>query len=264
MGIKKIVTVASILFALSILNFGNYYIYDVPSELASGFLMYFDKTPADTSFLYTLSSAPSTVMSLISGFLVSWLTPTLTAAICTYMIFLSSVVTMYGTHSAKYNFIIIGRVMFGAFSDANQVAQKTLVTEVFFGRFLSIATGLCQVMNNLGLSASNFLTAGFWLNSRNISVPFFWAAISCAVSFLGVIIWVIVEMTNYKKNILDDPSKKKQKKREALKEPLKSAKVQFNAVSSNTAQKKGIDFSAIKDLKSLRIFLVIGNIVFGL
>ena len=60
-----------ILVALTSLNFGNYYIYDVPQELASAFLRFFDKTPADSEFLYTIYSAPATVMALVSGFLIS-------------------------------------------------------------------------------------------------------------------------------------------------------------------------------------------------
>ena len=63
----------------------------------------------------------SIVMSIASGFISSWLTPTLTAVISTYMLFFSSVVTMYGAHTRNYNFIIIGRIIFGSFIDANQV-----------------------------------------------------------------------------------------------------------------------------------------------
>ena len=68
---------------------------------------------------------------------------------------------MFGTHTRNYSFILVGRIIYGIFAEPNQISQNTLVSEVFYGKFLSVATGLSQVVNNLGLAGSNFLSGVF-------------------------------------------------------------------------------------------------------
>ena len=263
MGLKSKLTISLILLCLTFLNFGNYYIFDVPQELAGDFLRYFDKTPADSEHLYSFYSIPATPMALLSGFIISWLTPTLTIVISTYMIFISAVLTLWGVHSINYNYVLLGRFVYGVFAEPNQISQNSLISEVFFGKFLSLATGLGQVVNNLGLAGSIFLTGRFWLTSRNMSVPFFWAALSCIVSFVGASVWSLIELGNYKKVIEDGQNKT------SIKASDENENENQNNSNEEILEKKThshggkIDFSMIKDLNDGLIILCMGNLMLG-
>lgn len=245
------------LISLASLNFGNYYIQDIPQELAGNFLTFFNKTPADVEFLYTLYSTPATIMAVVSGFVISWLTPTLTAVIAAYMMFFSAALSMLGTHTHEYKWILIGRFIYGLFGEPIQITQNTLIAEVFDGKSLSLAVGLGQVTSNLGLSASNYLTGKVWLSSRNISVPFFFGAISCMISVLSSFTWAFIDIFGYKK-FLDSESENDNSSTEPLKEDNESALAMSDKEEEGTHSHGGkIDFSMIKDLKDPVIIILI-------
>lgn len=183
------------------LNFGNYYIWDLPQELAGDFLRYFEKDPSDIEDLYSLFYLPSTVMALASGFLIRGLGASISCMICSFMIVVSSIVSAYGVQVRKFEYINYGRLIYGLFAGVNYVSQSTIISEIYFGKHLSIAAGISLAINNMGLAGSNFLTAKIWLSSRNMLLPFFVAAFTCAFSCFAANIWGILDMTNYKKKL---------------------------------------------------------------
>lgn len=53
------------------MNYGNYYINDIPQALGDYFTDYFDKTPEDVEFLYSLYSMFALPMTLLGGLIVT-------------------------------------------------------------------------------------------------------------------------------------------------------------------------------------------------
>ena len=113
----------------------------------------------------------------------------------------SSIVTAYGVQIREFPYINYGRLIYGLFAGINYVSQSTIISEVFFGKHLSLAAGFSLAVNNLGLAISNFLTAKLWLSSRNMLMPFFVAALTCAGSSFGANVWGVIDMTTYKKKL---------------------------------------------------------------
>jgi hypothetical protein len=64
-------TVIYVLICLIFMNYGNYYINDIPQELGDYFTDYFDKTPEDVEFLYSLYSIVALPMTLLGGLIVT-------------------------------------------------------------------------------------------------------------------------------------------------------------------------------------------------
>ena len=139
---------------------------------------------------------------------------------------------------------------------------------MFYGKFLSLATGLAQVVNNLGLAASNFLTGKVWLSSRNMSVPFFWAALSCVVSVVASFVWAFIEIFGYDKLIEEKSSSSGNSKQgeegtliESASENVEIGTEEEEIVSHSHGGK--IDFSMIKDMKDPLILLCLANLMLG-
>ena len=139
---KKIWISFTILTSLSLINFGSRYIYDVPQALAGEFMSRFTVKQDDIELLYALDSIPGIFMAFLAGFIVSIISPLNTSLICTYLIFISAILTAWGVHSEKYGMIVAGRLVYGIFGEPLNVAQSTLLSIWFTGNSLSFASGL--------------------------------------------------------------------------------------------------------------------------
>lgn len=69
------------------------------------------------------------------------------------------------------------------------VAQNTILSEWFGGKILSIATGLNQTVNNLGLTGSYYLTGVLFDFNHGNYLPFFAGFLSCLISFLANLVY---------------------------------------------------------------------------
>lgn len=183
-----------VLFFSCCLNFGNYYIYDVPQELAGAFLREFHLSPSNIEFLYTLNSIPSIFLAFIGGFIVKKMTARTASLMGTYLVLMSSVVTAFGVFFENYNVILAGRVIYGLMSEICMVSQNTILSDWFSGKYLTLASGINQMVNNSGLAASFFLTSEFYNRTKSIFWPFFWAAVSCLFSFLCNVVYSCLDI----------------------------------------------------------------------
>lgn len=111
-----------VLASAACINFGNYYIFDVPQELAGAFLKEFNLTPANIELLYTIYSIPSIFMAFLGGFIVKSLSARTAALMTSYFTLMSAVVTAFGVYFENYNMVIGGRVIYGIFGEICMVA----------------------------------------------------------------------------------------------------------------------------------------------
>lgn len=175
--------IIKLLLPAILLNLGNYYIYDIPQELAFSFMNQFKKTPEDVSFLYTLYSIPSIPFAFLGGFIVKKLNSSRSSLFATGAILISSLITLLGVQTTSYFLIQIGRVLYGVTGELNMVAQNTILAEWFSGKILSLAIGFNQTVNNLGLTGSYLLTGMLFEYKKGNFLPFFAGFLSCLISF---------------------------------------------------------------------------------
>lgn len=116
-SLKKWVIELGVLVSLSLLCFGSVYIFDVPQELAGEFMTRFSKNEADIEYLYALYSTPGIFMAFLGGFAVSFITPLISGLLCTYFIFMASVLIAFGVHQETYWMITSGRFVYGLFGE---------------------------------------------------------------------------------------------------------------------------------------------------
>lgn len=216
-------------------NYGNYYISDIPQEMSKGFLNYFNKTPEDVEFLYSLYSMGATPMAVLGGFFVASFTATRVCLICSFGVFLSSIITFWGINSKDYLMILGGRLLYGLTAEPNQVAQMTLISEIFTGKFLSLATGLNQAVNNLGYASSYFFNPKMYIDSRGITLPFFVGGLACMLSSTTAAFWAFIEI--FKGGVLKG--------------------------KSNHGGGHKINLKLISDIKDIEVILGILNMILG-
>lgn len=174
-------------------NFGNMYINDIPQQMSKGFLNYFNITQQDIQFLYSLYSLGATPMALLGGFLVTYFTSNLTSLFSNFGSFISTILTYIGIYYKKYYLVMISRVLFGISAETFIVAQLSQISEIFTGKYLSLATGLNQAFNSLGFAVSFFVNPKMYLESRGIFLPFFLGGIACFICTLFCLIWTFID-----------------------------------------------------------------------
>jgi MFS family permease len=145
---------AAVLSCLILQNYGNYYLTDIPQELGNSFTTYFNKTPQDVEFLYSIYALFALPMTLLGGVVINAWSPRTSGLILTAMIFFSSIISWLGCIAGgetkpqkgklqgQYWLIMFGRMVYGFAAEVNEVAQNTLINKWFDGKILSIASGL--------------------------------------------------------------------------------------------------------------------------
>ena len=163
-----------VLTCLILMNYGNYYLQDIPQQLGDNFLDYFHKTPQDVEFLYSIYAFFAMPMTLFGGMVIASWGPRSAGLILTFLIFLSSIISWKGSleitstehdpskPQGTYIYITLGRILYGFSAEVNEVAQNSLINYWFDGKILSIAAGLAQLLNNLGQASSNLMTNRFY------------------------------------------------------------------------------------------------------
>ena len=244
-------TIIVVLICIIWVNFGSYYIFDVPQQLAGNFMEQFKINPESIALLYSLYAIPAMPMAFVGGFMVSWLTPMITIMLTTFCVFLSTIITYYGVSSNQYIYIMAGRVLQGFVGEVNQVCQNTIIGIWFTGRYLSIATGLTQAVNSLSMVGSNLLTGRVYYATRNLNAPFFVAALWCFLSLSCAVVYAAVDLVYY--------PRLKEEKLAKLEAGKGSDEEQAEAQMDHR-----ISFKMLKDLKNPLIWTTIFNFVSGI
>lgn len=173
-----------VLVCLILQNYGNYYLTDIPQELGDSFTDYFNKTPQDVEFLYSIYALFAMPMTLLGGIVITAWNPRGAGVLLTLLIFISGIISWQGCiiggesqpdktkAQGKYWLILLGRMVYGFSAEVNEVTQNALIHNWFDGKILSIASGLAQVFNNLGEASSQLMTGELFHYRKFVSDPY--------------------------------------------------------------------------------------------
>lgn len=171
-----------VLICLIFSNFGAHCSFDTHQLLEDYFLIYFNIEGKRVVDMYTIFNAFAVPTGLITGFIIAWISPLLTCLLFCLLVLLSAIVSAYGVMTKKFIFMIVGKAMCGFGAEANEIAQYTLISIWFQGRFLSIASGLGQFVNNIAITISMLYTSKIFEHSRDMLTVYTLVGICCAWS----------------------------------------------------------------------------------
>lgn len=237
-----------VLFLVIQLNLGSYYSFDVPQELANNFTKKFRKSPADVEFLYSLWALSAIPLGLISGIIIKKISALSTALLCSFLITVSGILTNLAIEKNQYKWIIIGRILLGFAAEPLMVAQSTLISEWFTGKYLSLASGLSNAMNNLGQALGYFLSSLVYVKSRDMASPFFYSTWSNVFSTVCCILYGFYDLKYLEKV----------KEANAIEESLNESDDVYDE-----GDDEEINLKYLKDLFDIRIILSILLFNFG-
>ena len=194
-----------VLVCLILQNYGNYYLTDIPQELGDSFTDYFNKTPQDVEFLYSIYALFAMPMTLLGGIIVTAWNPRGAGILLTFLIFLSALISWQGCFDdgvsppdknkkqGRYWMILFGRMVYGFSAEVNEVTQNALINNWFDGKILSLASGLAQVFNNLGEASSQFMTGELFSIRKYVSDPYFGGVLVSGLSLILLLIFAVFD-----------------------------------------------------------------------
>ena len=158
----------TMLFIISMMNFGDNYAYDVPQAYQTPLRKFFGMSSAGTQALYSVYSFPNTFMPIVGGIFISKYGDTLSVLMFSMIMFVGNIIFTFGIWSDSYYMLIIGRLISGIGGE-NMITIQMVCVEKWFGdTHLSLAMGICLVVSNLGTMLNNFLTPFMVENLGNI------------------------------------------------------------------------------------------------
>lgn len=132
--------------ALFVCN-GAYSGMDLPQALANPLIAYFDITTTQISLLYTSYSIPNYFCGIVTGLMIQGLGSTISAIIFSAICFYGACTIYMGIYLKNFAVVVIGRAIFGLGSENVIICIMASVAYWYFGRFLTIASGLIQTSN---------------------------------------------------------------------------------------------------------------------
>ncbi|KAI9105513.1 major facilitator superfamily domain-containing protein [Phlyctochytrium arcticum] len=170
----------------SVLMFGNYYAYDIPASLSTGFASHFGFEPAELQYnlnaYYALYSLPNTILPFWGGYLVDKYGSGRMISILGMIVCLGQGCVALAVQWKVGWSVWIGRLIFGIGAESLSVAQTRMTTKWFRGKELALALGVNLSVARLGTVFNDLLTPHL---AYSISVPFaVWMGLfACLLSF---------------------------------------------------------------------------------
>jgi MFS family permease len=191
-----------VLLFVSIAMFGNYYVFDSISLVADQLKTSLHFTDLNIGQFYSYYSLAAVIVLVFGGILVDkWGTKKsaiIFASICTIAGFLTAV-------SSNLYIMLAGRFLLGIGSEPLIVAITVAIAKWYKGKELSFAMGLNLFFARSGTVAVDNSPSIFpGLYSGGYSDPLYMAAFIGILSFLGILMYYIVESSGEKKFVLGE------------------------------------------------------------
>jgi MFS family permease len=187
----------TVLVALSVAMFGNYYAYDSIGPVADSLQRHLGFTDTQIGTLNAIYSFPNIVMVLIGGVIVdrfgTRIATLLFGAICV----LGAIVTAL---SPVFWVMASGRLLFGLGAESMIVAITVAIGQWFVGRQLGFAFGVNLSIARLGSYGADMSTTWFKpLYDRGWQPPLWLAAVCAGIGLAGCIAYYLLERSAARK-----------------------------------------------------------------
>lgn len=189
-----------ILFFVAMLLYGSYFAYDSIGAIAPELIETLGLPRATVGNLYTMYSIAAFFVVLIGGVLTDRLGIRMASLLFNSLVVLGSTVVAF---SKNLPILYMGRLIFGAGSEALVVAQSAILARWFKGKELALAFGIGLTISRLGTLFSFNIEA---LVSKHFGGYHYalWAAVLfCLVSWLCNL--VFIAMDRHGERVLDLP-----------------------------------------------------------
>lgn len=174
-------------------NFGTCFNYDLAQLLDENFRIKFKVNHQQVENLYTLYFVFSLPLTVLGGFIITYLGGVTTIMLFSFSIFMGSIASLYGSITSNFNYIKVGRALDGFTAEVNGIAIETVISIWFKGRFLSFAMSMLGFFNSLISSLSIFFAVKIFTKFRDISAVYIIAGFACFYASLSTIMLRVLD-----------------------------------------------------------------------
>ena len=103
-------------------NFGAHTTFDTHQLLEDYFLIYFNTEAKKVVEMYTVFNAFAVPTGLVSGFIIAWISPLLACLIFSFLVLVSSLISVYGVVAKSFPLMVLARAFSGFGSESNEIA----------------------------------------------------------------------------------------------------------------------------------------------
>src|ERR1700693_5705976 len=192
-----------VLIFVSIAMFGNYYVYDALSPLADVLKQQLGFTDSNIGLLQAIYSFPNIFTVVIGGGLIDRIGLRKSLMIFGVLCFFGRAITVASGHLWL---MATGRLIFGMGAESLIVAVTAALARWFRGKELSFAFGINLTICRLGSFAA--LNSPTWARAASARWrgPFLIAFVISGLSFIGAMVYWILEVHAEKKYQLGEAS----------------------------------------------------------
>jgi MFS family permease len=177
----------SVLVAISVAMFGNYYVYDSIAPVADSLQKLLGYTDTQIGTLNAIYSLPNIIVVLIGGVIVDRFGTRLSTLFFAIICSIGAVVT---ASSPSFPVMAAGRLIFGLGAESMIVAITVAIGQWFVGRQLGFAFGVNLSIARAGSYSADYSTTWFkHLYDQGWQPPLFLAAVMSFVAVAACIVY---------------------------------------------------------------------------
>jgi len=171
--------------ALSCLNcLGAYFCLDNPQALQTIIIEHFGISSFQFNLLYSVYGLPNIILPLLGGIIIDRLGVRVGVILFPFILIIGQLVCTFGAALNNFNWMLVGRVIFGFGGETLNVAQSAVITKWFLGKELAFALGAALCIARLGSSFNSFFSPKIYDWTGEIYAPLLVGAILCIFSFV--------------------------------------------------------------------------------
>ena len=162
-----------------VIGLGVSYVFDFPQALEDPLIRLFRVNPLKLEYLYAIYALPNIIMSPISGYAIERFGLEKMGLIFTFISFVGQMLCVYSVKVENFDYMILGRGIYGVGSEGLMTLQATINEFWFSGRLLSVSNAVCQQSNYFAVLSGNFATPLIFQKDRNVHTPLIWGSGVC-------------------------------------------------------------------------------------
>jgi len=176
----------AVLFFAGFMIYGSYFAYDAPGAIVESLMEALDVEQSEIGALYSFYSWGAILTLAFTGMLIDRIGTRRASLLFSAVVTLGAVVVAI---APSYGFMLAGRLVFGAGSEALIVAQSAILARWFKGKELAFAFGAALTISRLG-TMFTFNTEALIAERFGPQSALWVAALLCAGSFLANLVYV--------------------------------------------------------------------------
>lgn len=193
------------LLIMNLLLLGYFAVFDSPSALQTAIQSALQIDDQQYGYLYSFLAIPNLILPLIAGYIVDVIGVRPSMLVFASFVLVGQAILTYGAQILSFDLMIIGRVIYSLGADPLNIAQVVMINRWFKGQEVGLALATGTLMAGAGKAVCSVAIPWIFDATGSLAAPFGFGTILCLFSLVCVIVMVIWDKANEKRELAIDP-----------------------------------------------------------